>query len=146
MADYPDPENFLFLLWGPNGQTASGGPNTANYSNPRYDELFLAMRARPNDARRLALIGEMRQIVERDRPWIELFHREAYALYQPWMRNLKPLGMSFFMLKYRDVEPSLRAEVREARNEPVLWPAWAAGIVLLALLAPGVATYLRERQ
>ena len=42
VADYPDPENFLFLLWGPHGaQSKSDGPNTANFANPRYDELFL---------------------------------------------------------------------------------------------------------
>ena len=51
-ADYPDPENFLFLLYGPMGRTRSGGPNDANFADPRYDELFVRMRARENDAER----------------------------------------------------------------------------------------------
>ena len=40
LADYPDPENFLFLLYGPNGKVKYGGENAANYSNPEYDKLF----------------------------------------------------------------------------------------------------------
>lgn len=39
-ADYPDPENFLFLLYGPNSKVKSQGENAANYENPRFDELF----------------------------------------------------------------------------------------------------------
>ncbi|NNL66685.1 MAG: hypothetical protein HKP30_10610, partial [Myxococcales bacterium] len=118
VADYPDPENFLFLLWGPMAQTQNGGPNTANFQDDRYDALFLEMRARPNDARRLEIVREMREILERERPWIELSHRESYALYQPWMRNVKPLGMSFSVLKYRDIDIETRAELREAWNRP----------------------------
>ena len=45
VADYPDPENFLFLLWGPMGRSASGGPNTANFANAAYDELFLNLNS-----------------------------------------------------------------------------------------------------
>jgi len=146
VADYPDPENFLFLLWGPMARSASQGPNTANFSNPEFDTLFLEMRNRPNDARRLALVTEMREILERERPWIELFHPESYGLYQPWMRNVKPLGMSFFTTKYRDLDPVLRAELREAWNQPVLWPAWVLALAVVALIAPGVVTFYRERQ
>jgi len=146
VADYPDPENFLFLLWGPMARSANQGPNTANFSNPEYDRLFLEMRNRPNDARRLELIARMRAILERERPWIELFHPEAYGLYQPWMRNVKPLGMSFFMEKYRDLDPAQRERLREQWNEPVLWPAWVLAGVAVVVLVPGIVTFYRERQ
>ncbi len=39
-ADYPDPENFLFLLYGPNGKARHGGENAANYANPAFDAPF----------------------------------------------------------------------------------------------------------
>jgi ABC-type transport system substrate-binding protein len=146
MADYPDPENFLFLLWGPMGQTASGGPNSSNFADARYDALFDAMRHRPNDAERLAAIAEMRALLERERPWVELFHPEDYALTHGWLRNVKPSGMSIPIWKYYDVDPAPRARARTAWNEPVRWPAYAlAGLGAVALL-PAVATYLRERQ
>ena len=41
LADYPDAENFLFLLYGPNAKAlATDGENTANYENPEFDKLF----------------------------------------------------------------------------------------------------------
>ena len=146
LADYPDPENFLFLLWGPMSEAKSGGPNTANFGDPRFDALFLEMRDRPNDARRLELIREMRAILEHERPWIELFHSERYALYHAWMRNVKPAGLSLPTAKYADVDPALRKRLREDWNRPVVWPAWALGAAVVALVVPGVATFLRERQ
>jgi ABC-type transport system substrate-binding protein len=146
VADYPDPENFLFLLWGPMARSASQGPNTANFSDPAYDALFLEMRNRSNDARRLELIRRLRAIVERERPWIELTHSESYGLYQPWMRNVKPFGMSFFMTKYRDLDPEQRKRLRAEWNEPVLWPALVLGVLFVVVVTPGIVTFYRERQ
>jgi ABC-type transport system substrate-binding protein len=146
IADYPDPENFLFLLWGPLAQSKSHGPNTANFANPRYDELFLRMKVAENGEPRLALIREMRAILERERPWIELFHRENYALYHSWMRNVKPAGLSLPAAKYLDLDPAQRKQLRDWWNQPVVWPAYALALLTAAILVPGVLTYLRERQ
>jgi ABC-type transport system substrate-binding protein len=146
IADYPDPENFLFLLWGEMAESRSGGPNTANFDQPRYNELFLAMKDRDNDERRLEIIAEMRGILEEERPWIELRHSESYALFQPWMRNVKPAGLSLPASKYQDIDAGRRAELRLAWNRPIVWPAYALALVALALIIPGVVTFLRERQ
>ena len=51
IADYPDPENFLFLLWGPLAHSKSHGSNTANFADPRYDALFARMKVAENGAR-----------------------------------------------------------------------------------------------
>jgi ABC-type transport system substrate-binding protein len=40
LADYPDAENFLFLLYGPMGRSKSQGDNYSNYDNPAYDALY----------------------------------------------------------------------------------------------------------
>jgi ABC-type transport system substrate-binding protein len=146
VADYPDPENFLFLLWTPMGRSRNGGPNSANFSDPEYDRLFLEMRARPNDASRLELIREMRGIVERERPWIELFHRESYLLAHGWVAPFKPAGMAIPTAKYLDLDPARRERMRQAWNHPVTWPAWALLGLGVAVIVPGVRTYLRERQ
>jgi ABC-type transport system substrate-binding protein len=145
VADYPDPENFFFLLWSEMARS-KGGPNTANFSNARFDELYLAMKSRENDAERARMIREMTAIVEEERPWIELFHAEDYALYHGWLRNVKPFGMSFPMIKYQALDPVRRAELRAAWNEPVLWPAVALAALAVALVIPGVVTFYRERQ
>jgi ABC-type transport system substrate-binding protein len=146
VADYPDPENFLFLLETSSGRSRSGGPNTANFSNRRYDGLFFDMKSRSNDVRRLELIGEMLEVLEEWRPWIELYHPEDYALYHPWLRNVKPFGMSYPMMKYKDVDPAQRAVLRREWNEPILWPAYALAAVAFLGLVPGVVTFYRERQ
>ncbi len=146
IADYPDPENFLFLLWSQMAEAKSRGPNTANFENARYDRLFLEMRNLENGPHRLELIRKLIAIVERERPWIELFHRESYALYQPWLRNVKPLGMSFSTLKYRDLDPDQRERLRREWNEPVRWPAYGLAAIGIGIVIPGILTFFRERQ
>ncbi len=146
VADYPDPENFYFLLRSEMARSRSGGPNTANFSDPRFDALFLEMETRKNDAQRLETIVEMRAILERERPWIELFHPEDYALYHSWLGALKPAGLSFPTTKYRDIDPIERSARRAAWNRPVVWPLYALTGLGVAVVIPGVLTFFRERQ
>jgi peptide/nickel transport system substrate-binding protein len=145
VADYPDPENFLFLLWSKMARS-QGGPNTANFADPEYDRRFLAMRDRANDDERMRLVRELRAISERERPWIELFHPERYLLTQGWVHNVKPLGMSFSTLKYEDVDPGARRRAQLVWNRPVLWPAYALAGLVAVVLAPGMVTLVRRRR
>jgi ABC-type transport system substrate-binding protein len=145
VADYPDPENFLFLLWSGMARSKSGGPNTANFQNARYDALFEKMKAREDDAERLRLIREMRGLLERERPWIEIVHSERYALYQGWMSPPKPVGMAFSVDKYRRIDAARRAEQRRAWNQPIRWPAYLLAGVAVLVVVPGIATWRRER-
>lgn len=146
VADYPDPENFLFLLWTPMGRINGGGPNTANYSNPRYDELFVRMKAMTDTPERMQVIEQMREILQQDRPWIENYYPERYALYHGWVRNEKPAGLSLPTAKYLDIDAAERALRRAEWNAAVTWPAWALLALLVIVVAPGVFTFLRERQ
>lgn len=142
VADYPDPENFLFLLW----SEASPHPNTSQFKNAEYDRLFVEMKARENDAERQKLIGKMLAILQHERPWIELYHSEEYALVHSWVKNLKPAGLSLPGIKYRDLDPEERARKRNEWNAPVLWPAFLLALVALAAIVPGVITFFKERQ
>jgi ABC-type transport system substrate-binding protein len=147
IADYPDPENFLFLLWGPNSNARNpGAPNNSNFADPRFDALFLAMKDMPNGPERTQKIAEMRAILERERPWIELLHSESYALYHGWLHNVKPAGLSLPTGKYADVDPELRRARREAWNRPIVWPAWAFAAAFVLVVTPGIVTFFRERQ
>ncbi|TMA31041.1 MAG: hypothetical protein E6J87_16620 [Deltaproteobacteria bacterium] len=91
-------------------------------------------------------IVEMRTILERERPWIELSHTESYALYHGWIRNVKPVGLSIPTGKYVDVDPKLRRAQRREWNRPILWPAWALAAAFVGIVVPGVITFFRERQ
>ena len=88
----------------------------------------------------------MKEILARERPWIELFHREDYALYHGWVKNVKPMGLSMPTYQYRDVDVELRARRRHEWNRPVTWPAWVLLGAGIAILVPGIRTWRRERQ
>ncbi len=146
LADYPDPENFLFLLTGPLARSESGGPNNANFMNKEYDALFDKMRARENDDERLRIIAKMRLILEEERPWIETYHSESYALVHGWLRNVRPAGLSTIATsKYYDLKPKKRREARNSWNQPIYWPAFVIVALLIAFILPGIFTYYRER-
>ena len=52
IADYPDPENFLFLLYGPEARADGAGENARNYRNREFDALFERMKNMPNSPER----------------------------------------------------------------------------------------------
>ncbi|MGA7983353.1 MAG: ABC transporter substrate-binding protein [Chromatiaceae bacterium] len=144
-ADYPDPENFFFLLYGPNSKVDGGGENAANYANPELDALFNRMKNMDNGPKRQAVIDEMLAIVRRDAPWIWGFYPKAFVLYHSWLFNAKPNLMANNTLKYRRLEPRVREHLRDGWNQPVLWPLWLTGI-LLGLAAVPAAYIVRKRE
>jgi ABC-type transport system substrate-binding protein len=145
LADFPDPENFLFLLACENARSKNGGPNTASFCNAEFDSLYHQMKYLPNDTRRADLIRRMLAILERERPWIELYHLEEFVLSHAWLVNSKPMGISYPAYKYKDVRPELRARLRAEWNAPVRWPLYLVLCAIVVLAAPAVRTYYRER-
>ncbi len=146
MADYPDPENFLFLLTTKMARSVSGGPNNANFKNKEYDALFEQMRTRDNDAERERIIAQMLSILEEERPWIELFHPEEYALVHGWLKNVRTVGISTIPTgKYYDLDSNQRARLRKEWNQPIYWPAWLLLVALVAVVVPAIVTYRKER-
>jgi len=146
-ADYPDPENFLFLLYGPNGRVGSGGSgvNSSNYDNPQYNRLFNQMKTMPDSPERLAVIKEMIDIFHRDLPWASGFHPQSFVLNNQWMNNYKPHGISQATLKFQNLDPQLRQQKRQQWNQPVLWPLGLVLIVVLLVTIPGVLAYRRRQ-
>ena len=115
ILDYPDPENFLQLLYGPN---KAPGPNSTSYDNPEFNELFDRMKVMQDGPERLALVKRMVDIVVEDAPWIPSVHSLSYVLVHQWVKNYKPHGMTGGFLKYRDVDVGLRARLRREWNRP----------------------------
>ncbi len=144
-ADYPDPENFLFLLHGPQGKVKQGGENAANYANPEYDRLFERMKNMDNGPERQAIIDRMLEILRRDSPWLWGFHPKNYVLQHGWLHNVKPNVMANNKLKYWRVDAGRRDELRRQWNRPVLWPLWLGGAALL-LSGGWMYRVLRKRE
>ena len=142
-ADYPDPENFLFLLYGPQSRAKSQGENASNYLNPEYDSLFERMKNMPNSPERQKIIDRMMEIVRRDAPWIWGIHPKDYSLSHAWLANDKPNNMARNNIKYLKVDTEMRAARRAEWNKPVLWPI---GLILLALAASAIPAILSYRK
>ena len=69
LADYPDAENFLFMLYGPNSKALTGGngENNTNYQNPEFDRLFEQMKFLEDGPEKQKLIDRMIEIVQNGR-------------------------------------------------------------------------------
>lgn len=135
-ADYPDPENFLFLLYGPHGKVRHQGENAANYANPEFDRLFDEMKFMGDGPERQAILDRLVEIARTDAPWIWGFHPKAFSLHHQWMHNAHPNQMANNTLKYRRIDPALREQLRHDWNRPVLWPLWAGAGLLVLLVVP----------
>jgi oligopeptide transport system substrate-binding protein len=143
-ADYPDPENFLFLFYGPNKRIAKHGENAVNYENAEFDRLFEKMKAMDNSPERQAIVSRMVAILQRDAPWLFGYIPVGFSLHHGWYTNIKPNLMANNTLKYKRIDPELRAEKRAAWNKPVLWPLYLTLVLLVALLLPGIFSYIRK--
>lgn len=143
-ADYPDPENFFFLLFGENAKVTTGGENAANYRNPEFDRLFLRMRAMQDDPARLEIIRRMQAILRRDAPWVFGVFPRSYSLTQAWYQNGKPNLMANNGIKYLRIDAALRDRERREWNRPVYWPLLAAAGLLVLMIAPAWIAYRRR--
>jgi len=143
-ADYPDPENFMFLLYGPNSKVGKSGENAANYDNAEFNALFDRMKNMDNGPARQEIIDAMVDIAQRDGPWLWGLHPKAFSLHHAWYKNSKPNLMANNTLKYKRIEPELRAKKRMAWNKPVTWPLWTMLLVFVALILPGIISYRRK--
>lgn len=145
-ADYPDPENFMFLLYGPNAKVGRNGENASNYENDEFDQLFGIMRSMPNGEKRQQVIDQMVEIARRDAPWIWGFHPVAFSLHHSWYRNAKPNLMANNTLKYKRIDPQLRKRLRSEWNKPVWLPVLLLLIGLVVSLLPAIVIYKRKTE
>ncbi len=146
-ADYPDPENFLFLLYGPNGKARHGGENVSNYENPEFDRLFVQVESMQNSDERLELLGRTMDIARRDAPWIWGYYPISFGLYHDWYANAKPMTMGNNALKYKKLDPQRREAQRRNWNEPIWWPVGLIIALFIAGSLPAVvAFWKRERE
>jgi ABC-type transport system substrate-binding protein len=145
-ADYPDPENFFFLLYGPNAKVGKSGENAANYRSERFDRLFERMRNMDDGPARMEAIQQLQEIVRHDAPWIFGYHPKSFALHHAWFRNLKPNLMANNELKYQLIEPAQRLEFQREWNRPLVWPLLVGVILFLVALVPAWNGYRRRQQ
>ncbi|WP_395702634.1 ABC transporter substrate-binding protein [Aquabacterium sp.] len=139
LADYPDAENFLFLLYGPNSKSKFNGENIANYDNPQFNALYRQLQSLDDGPRKQEVIDKMVDIVRRDSPWCFGYFPWGGLAFQQWVHNGKPSIMIRDMAKYYRVDAELRARKQAEWNHPIAWP-----LALLALAAAALAWIARR--
>jgi ABC-type transport system substrate-binding protein len=137
-ADYPDPENFFFLLYGPNAKVDSGGENAANFSHAQFDAWFKEMKAMPNGPQRQELVDQMVALLQVEAPWIWGLHPKSLALFHGWVKNVHANPMVNNGLKYRDIDPAQRMAYWQAYNAPALWPLALLALLVFVLVWPAL--------
>lgn len=144
-ADYPDPENFLFLLYGGNSKTKFKGENASNYMSKEFDELFDKMKNMDNGDERLAIIQQCLDVLRKDAPWAWGYHPKSFALHHQWYFNGKPNLMANNTLKYKRIAPVVRQTLRHSWNQPNWFPVILVLVILMFSLIPAIMSY-RKRE
>jgi ABC-type transport system substrate-binding protein len=85
-GDYPDAENFMQLLYGPN----KGQENNARFDLPEFNKLFDAARALPDGRERNVLFAKMTEVVLAYAPWRLTVHVLEDQLSHAWVRHHVP--------------------------------------------------------
>ena len=134
LADYPDTENFMFLLFGPNAKSKVNGENVSNYENAEFDGLYRQLQVLDDGPEKQTVIDRMVAIVQRDAPWCFGYFPYGGLAFQQWVHNGKPSILIRDMAKYYRVDAPLRAQRQAEWNAPVRWPLALLGLGLLAVV------------
>lgn len=82
VADYPDPQNFLEVLF-----HSTSSQNHGGYSNPEVDALLDKARGTQDIEDRSALYQQAEQIILEDAAWIPLYFSVENWLVKPYVRD-----------------------------------------------------------
>jgi peptide/nickel transport system substrate-binding protein len=100
IADYPDAQNFLQLLYGPNTNQS----NEARFKLPEYDRLYEKSLTVPDGPERNRLYREMNRLLLVYAPWRLGVHRIFNHLQYPWVKAYKKHPILYTNFKYLDLD------------------------------------------
>ena len=98
VADYPDPENFLNLIYGehvPKKASDKAYINSFRYQSKTYDELFRRANQTADEKQRYLLYQQLDQLVVNDAVVMPIYCPKIYRLLQPSVRNFPLNAMEF---------------------------------------------------
>ena len=108
IADYPDGDNFMQLLYGAN----AGQSNSACYKSAEFDKRYEKSRQLPDGPERNKLYREMTRQMEADTAWLLTDSRYRNVLLQPYVVGYKKHPVFAHEWLYMDMDQ------RESRREP----------------------------
>ena len=94
-ADYPDPQDFLDILFHTGSEINHGA-----YSNLALDDILEEARVEQSVARRIELYRQAEKLIVEDAAWVPLWYTgEQYALIKPYVKGYKLTPMIVPKLK-----------------------------------------------
>jgi oligopeptide transport system substrate-binding protein len=101
VADYPDGDNFMQLLYGAN----TGQSNNACYRSPEYDRRYEKSRLLPDGPERDMLYRQMARIMETDTVWLLADSRYRNVLFHARVKDFKKHPVVHQEWLHIDLEP-----------------------------------------
>ena len=131
-------ENFLFLLYGPNAKSKTGGSgeNASNYQNAEYDRIFEKMRYMSDGPEKAKAIEQLIAIAQKDAPWTFGYFPTSAAAFHQWVYNGKPTQIVRNHIQYLRINPELRIEKIKEWNKPIYWPLFGIVVLLSLIIVP----------
>ena len=103
-ADYPDAENFMQLLYGPN----TGQTNDSRFNLPEFNRLFEQASRLPDSPERTKLFDRMTELVVAYAPWRLTVSIVEDSFAHPWVRDFVPHPIRSQTWMYVDVDSARR--------------------------------------
>ena len=100
IADYSDPQNFLFLV-----ESDNKGLNYANYENPAYDALMKKAAATKDLAARAAVLKEAETIMVNDQPLLPLLFYGSKNLVSPKVEGYQENVLDRHLSRFLSIKP-----------------------------------------
>ena len=103
IADYPDPENYLSLFYGPN--KAPNGPNYTHFQQPAFDTMYEKAASTVNDSLRYLMYSELDQMVMDQSPVVILYYDQVVRLTHRYVEGLGNNAMNLLSIKKVRIRP-----------------------------------------
>ncbi|HLX63927.1 MAG TPA: ABC transporter substrate-binding protein [Planctomycetota bacterium] len=142
VADYPDPDNFLYVLF--NSKQWGSEGNTTFYSNPEVDRLTEEARHVTDFGERTKLYEKAEDIILDEMPWVCTYHPLNEVLIRKEVKGIREnktmldTGTEFPMVEFRDVYVATTAadEKATALDEKIGQGVSISGVASMAKFGP----------
>ncbi len=109
IADYPDAQNFLQLLYGPNTNIS----NDARFNLPEYNKLYSAALKLPDGPERNKIYREMNRVLTAYAPWRYGVQRLFSHFINPWVLGYKKHPILYTSFRFMDVDVAMQKQAMQ---------------------------------
>ncbi|HQQ94045.1 MAG TPA: peptide ABC transporter substrate-binding protein [Bacteroidia bacterium] len=113
VSDYPDPESFLTLFYGPHVPEKleqQSFVNVGRYKNKAFDTLFLQARFELNKSKRYELLQKAEQVLLDDAAMMPLFYDENSRLVKKNVKNFRENPMAYMDMSFVYFSPQKKSQ------------------------------------